>query len=131
ELENFRRRTDREKEQLMLYASEKTFSRLVEMLDDLHAALEAGKSSTDYQAMLSGLEMIYTKAHKLYEDHGVKPLLADSGTPFNVEHHEALMHIPHPETPEGHVIQQVRRGYVLHDKVIRHAQVITSAGTPE
>lgn len=131
EFDNFRRRTEREKEQLTLYATEKTMSRLVDVLDDLQAALEAGKKSTDYQAMLNGLEMIYQKAHKSYEDHGVKPLDVQSGEPFNVDVHEALMHIPHPDTPEGHVVQQIQRGYTFRDKVLRHAKVITSAGQGE
>ena len=128
EFENYRKRTEREKEQLALYVSERVFSKLVELLDDLHAALEAGKKSDDYNAMLSGVEMIYTKAVKVYEEHGVRPLNVGENAPFNVDEHEALMHIPHPEIAEGFIVQQVQRGYKLHEKVIRHAKVITSAG---
>jgi molecular chaperone GrpE len=129
EFENYKRRTDREKEQLALYVSERTFSKLVELLDDLHAALEAGKKSDDYASMLHGVEMIYSKAMKMYEEHGVKPLVVEENLPFNVDEHEALMHIPHPNIAEGLIVQQVQRGYKLHDKVIRHAKVITSAGS--
>lgn len=129
EFENYKRRTDREKEQLALYVSERTFSKLVELLDDLHAALEAGKKSDDYASMLHGVEMIYSKAMKMYEEHGVKPLVVEENLPLNVDEHEALMHIPHPQIAEGLIVQQVQRGYKLHDKVIRHAKVITSAGS--
>ncbi|MCS7302807.1 MAG: nucleotide exchange factor GrpE [Bacteroidota bacterium] len=129
ELDNFRKRTEREKEQLVLSATERLFARLVELLDDLHAAVEAGKNSRDYDAMLSGLEMIAAKAHKLYEEHGVRPLEVKVGEPFDVSLHEALVHMPHPEIPEGAIVQQVQRGYLFHDRVLRHARVITSAGT--
>lgn len=129
EMENFRKRTEREKEQIVLYATERLFSRLVELLDDLHAAVQAGKQSRDYDAMLNGLEMIAAKAHRLYEEHGVRPLEAKEGEPFNVELHEALIHVPHPELPEGTIVQQVQRGYLFRDRVLRHARVVTSAGT--
>lgn len=129
EFENFKRRTEREKEQLALFVSERMFSKLVEILDDLHAALEAGRKSQDYNSMVHGVEMIYTKAMRLYEDHGVRPLNVPENVPFNVDEHESLMHVPHPEIAEGSVVQQVQRGYKLHDKVIRHAKVITSAGS--
>jgi len=128
EMDNLRKRTDREKEQLVLYATERLFARLVELLDDLHAAVQAGKQSRDYDAMLSGLEMITAKAHRLYEEHGVHPLEAQEGEPFNVAFHEALTHIPHPELPEGTIVQQVQRGYLFRDRVLRHARVVTSAG---
>ncbi|MBL7976490.1 MAG: nucleotide exchange factor GrpE [Candidatus Kapabacteria bacterium] len=131
EFENYRRRTEREKEQLLLFASERTLSKLVSIIDDLHAAVDAGEKSKDYESMFSGLKMIYTKAMKMYEEHGVKPLEVEPGEPFNVDVHEALMHIPHPDTPEGHIVQQIQRGYMLHDKVIRHAKVVTSAGSGE
>jgi molecular chaperone GrpE len=129
EMDNLRKRTEREKEQLVLFATERLFSRLVEILDDLQAAVEAGKQSRDYDAMLSGLEMITAKAHRLYEEHGVRPLEVREGEPFNVELHEALVHVPHPEYPEGTIVQQVQRGYYFRDRVLRHARVVTSAGS--
>ncbi len=128
EMDNLRKRAEREKEQLVLYATERLFARLVELLDDLHAAVQAGKQSRDYDAMLSGLEMITAKAHRLYEEHGVRPLEAQEGEPFNVAFHEALVHVPHPELPEGTIVQQVQRGYFFRDRVLRHARVVTSAG---
>ncbi len=128
EMDNLRKRTEREKEQLVLYATERLFSRLVEILDDLNAAVEAGKQSRDYDAMLNGLEMIAAKAHRIYEEHGVRPLEVQQGEPFNVELHEALVHVPHPELPEGTIVQQIQRGYLFRDRVLRHARVVTSAG---
>jgi molecular chaperone GrpE len=60
----------------------------------------------------------------------VKVIEGGVGEPFNVDMHEALMHMP-SELPEGHVVQMVQMGYTLHDKVLRHAKVITSAGMLE
>lgn len=131
EFDNFRRRTEREREQILLMGTERVFAKLVSVIDDLHTAIEVGEKSSDYQSMMDGLKMIYTKTVKLYEDHGVKPLSAEQGELFDVDKHEALMHIPHPETPEGHVVQQIQRGYTMHDKVLRHAKVVTSAGNGE
>ncbi|RPI65304.1 MAG: nucleotide exchange factor GrpE [Ignavibacteriae bacterium] len=130
EVENIRRRAALEKQQLVDYASEHFITRMLPVIDDLHAAVEASKSSTDFASLHSGIEMIYTKAVKIFEDAGVRVIEGGVGEPFNVDVHEALMHMP-SEQPEGHVVQVIQRGYQIHDKVIRHAKVVTSAGGTE
>ena len=75
--------------------------------------------------------MIYSKALKTFEEAGVCPIPSVTGELFNVDMHEALAHIPSPETPEGHIIQEIQRGFKLKEKVIRHSRVITSAGSQE
>ena len=131
EAENVKRRASEEKQQLMQYAAERLITHMLPVIDDLHAATESARRSTDYEALRQGLEMIYKKALKIFEDHGVSVIEHEPGTPFDVHAHEALMHIPHEEHPEGHIVQVVQRGYALHDKVLRFAKVITSAGLPE
>ncbi|MES2765841.1 MAG: nucleotide exchange factor GrpE [Bacteroidota bacterium] len=130
EVENIRRRAQKEKQDLIEYANERLLGNLVHVLDDLYMALEAAKKSTDYDALLKGIEMVYTKAQKAFEQAGVKPIVDHIGKPFDVNYHEALMHMP-SEEPEGNVVQEVQRGYMLRDKVLRHAKVITSAGQGE
>jgi len=130
EVENIRRRALKEKQELIDYANERLLGNLVHVLDDLYTALEAAKKSKDYDALLKGIEMVYTKAEKAFEAAGVKPITDHVGKPFDVNYHEALMHMP-SEAPEGHVVQEVQRGYMLRDKVLRHAKVITSAGSGE
>jgi molecular chaperone GrpE len=125
--ENARRRARTREQELMLYASEHTITRMLPILDDLHNALEAAQSSADLEALRKGVEMIYVKASRIFEESGVRIIEADPGTPFDVDRHEALMHMP-SDHPEGHIIQQVQRGFLLHDKVIRHTKVVTSAG---
>jgi molecular chaperone GrpE len=71
--------------------------------------------------------MIYTKTMKIFEDSGISVIEAEAGQLFNVDVHEALM-LAQSDVPEGHVIQTVQRGYALHERVLRHAKVITSAG---
>jgi molecular chaperone GrpE len=120
EFENYRRRTMKEKQDLIEFANE-----------HLHTALEAAKKSSDPAGFLKGVEMIYTKAIKIFEDAGVFPIETAPGEPFNVEMHEALAHMPSNDAPEGHVLQEIQRGYKLREKVIRHTKVVTSAGNPE
>ncbi|MBS1536552.1 MAG: nucleotide exchange factor GrpE [Bacteroidetes bacterium] len=130
ELENFRRRTIKEKQELTEYANQHLLFKMLPVIDDLHSALNAAQKNTDYQSLLEGVEMIYKKAVKIFEDSGVLVIESSLGEPFNVDVHEALAHLP-SDTPEGHIIQEVQRGYLFRDKVLRHTKVITSAGQPE
>jgi molecular chaperone GrpE len=131
EVENIRRRAAEEKQHLARYAAEHLITHLLPVLDDLHSALDSARTSDDSEALRTGLEMIYKKAVKIFEEHGVTIIDHGPGQPFDVELHEALMHVPHEELPEGHIIQTVQRGYALHEKILRYAKVITSAGLPE
>lgn len=126
ELENFRRRTQQEKEDLTAYANQKLLQNILPIVDDLQRALELGRKGNDYKALLEGIEMVYNKALQTLGDVGVAPL-EPVGQEFDVNLHEALMRIP-SEAPEGQVVQEVQRGYMYKDKVLRHAKVITSAG---
>jgi len=128
ETENIRRRSALEKQAMATYASEHLITKMLPVLDDLHAAVEASKSSSDAGALRDGIELIYAKAKKIFEEAGVKIVEANEGEPFNVDMHEALMHMPSEEVPEGHIVQVVQRGYSLHEKILRHAKVVTSAG---
>lgn len=126
ELENFRRRTAQEKEDWTVYANQKLLQNLLPIVDDLQRALETGRVGHDYQAFLSGIEMVYNKALQTLAELGVTPI-ETVGAEFDVNLHEALMRMP-SEAPEGHIVQEAQRGYKFHDKVLRHAKVITSAG---
>lgn len=130
DLENARRRFAQRESELQAYAAERVLARLLPILDDLHSAVDAAGTSTDADALRSGLDMIHRKAIRLFEDLGVHHIDVPAGTPFDVERHEALMHMP-SELPEGQVVQEVQRGYMLHDKILRHSKVITSAGTQD
>lgn len=126
ELENFRRRVEKEKEDFVRYANEKLLLELLPFIDDLHRAVESGKQQKNYEALAQGIELIYSKVMKILQQIGVRPI-ETVGRQFDVELHEALMHVPH-EAPEGEIVQEVERGYLYGEKVLRHAKVITSAG---
>ncbi len=130
DVENIRRRARQREDELVAYSSEHVITKMLPVLDDLHAAVQSSMSATDVEAVRTGIEMIYNKALKIFTDAGVAPIETDAGEPFDVDKHEALMHTT-SEHPEGAVVQTVQRGYQLHDKVIRHAKVITSAGAKD
>lgn len=128
ELENFRRRTEQERQELIIHANTKLLQKLLPVLDDMQRAVESGKNSTDYKALLEGVELVFNKALQTFKDAGVEPIPA-VGQDFDINVHEALMQMP-SEAPEGQIVQEAQRGYMLGNKVLRHAKVIISAGMP-
>lgn len=129
ELENVRRRSIKEKQDMIDYANEKLLYKMLAIVDDMDNAIKAGKESKDYDALLQGLEMIETKTYKLFEEAGVNPMEDPVGKQFDVDYHDALMQIP-SEFPQGVVVQEVQKGYMIKDRVLRHAKVVTSSGEP-
>ena len=113
---------------MLEYANEKLLFKFLSLADDFDAGLESARKSQDYDALLKGVELIQSKLLKLFEESGVKRMESYVGKPFDVDFHEALMHIP-SEFPEGNVIQEVQPGYMMHNKVLRHTKVVTSAGS--
>jgi len=128
ELENVRRRSIREKQEMIDYANERLLYKMLELLDDLNSAADASSQSSDYESLAKGLEMIRAKAVKFFEEAGVTRMDDGIGKEFDVNFHEALMMAPSEEHPEGAVVQVIQPGYMLKDKVLRHAKVITSSG---
>lgn len=126
EFENFRKRTDAEKTEFVKYSNEKIIRDLIPVLDDFERALSNGKKSGDFDSFYRGVEMIYQKLQKVFEEKGVKPI--DSvGKEFDVTYHDVLMQIQRPDVPPHTIVEEVERGYTLHGKVIKHAKVIVSA----
>ncbi len=121
EFENYRKRTLKEKTELLLNGSEKTISTILPILDDFERAL--ADKTDDVQALRKGMELIYSKFVKTLEGLGVKKIEAE-GEDFNVDFHEAIAMVPGMgDDKKGKVIDCVQAGYKLNDKVIRHAKV--------
>ncbi len=114
----------------MELASENLLRGLLPILDDLHGAVEAARSTQNAEALRQGLELIYANALKLFQRYGVVPMESPVGKPFDVRYHEAVAQLP-SALPEGHVVQELQRGYLLHNRLLRHAKVATSSGAPE
>jgi molecular chaperone GrpE len=127
ELENVRRRSIREKQEMIDFANERLLFKMLELLDDITSASNASHNTTDFDSLVKGLDMIQAKAMKLFDEAGVKKMEEEIGSQFDVNFHEALMMSP-SELPEGAIVQYIQPGYMIKEKVLRHAKVITSAG---
>jgi molecular chaperone GrpE len=131
ELENYRKRVAREKEELARYTSERAVAALLPVLDNLERALTAAEQHTaDDAALLDGLKQIQSQFRRTLEEFGLKEISARAGHPFDPNLHEAVGHIESAEHPEGHVIEQLQRGYKLADRLLRPARVVVSKGPP-
>jgi len=128
EMENMRRRTIKEKEDLIKYSNERLLSKFIEISDNIEQALIAASSSDDIDALKKGIELINQNTNKLFNEAGVKKMDDPVGEEFNVEFHEALMQQPSDTIKENHIIQVFQPGYMYKDKVLRHAKVVTSSG---
>ncbi|MEI6090879.1 MAG: nucleotide exchange factor GrpE [bacterium] len=127
ELENFRKRTNREKQELLEYGNEKLQVRFLEIADDFENAFDAAEKSNADAKMLEGFQMIFRKLQKIFADHNIVEIEDPCGKQFDVNYHEAIMAMP-SEIEEGAVVQQVQKGYRCGDKILRHTKVITSKG---
>lgn len=121
EFDNYKKRTLKEKSELILNGSEKTVSAVLPVLDDFERAL--ADKTEDPQAIKEGFELIFKKFIKVLETLGVKKIETDNAD-FNVDYHEAIAMVPGMgDEKKGKVIDCVQTGYTLNDKVIRHAKV--------
>ncbi len=124
EYDNYRKRTLKEKSELIRNGGEKVLKDLLPVVDDLELALANMSTTEDVGAIREGIQLIYTKFVDYLTRQGIKAIEAKD-LPFNEELHEAIATFPAP-TPEqkGQVIDCVKRGYTLHDKVLRYASVV-------
>jgi molecular chaperone GrpE len=124
DFENFRRRTAKEKLDMINSASESLLKSLIPVIDDFERAKQSMDSTDDITAVKEGVDLIYAKFTKTLESKGLKPMVS-KGEPFDADLHESITQFPAP-SPElkGKVIDEVEKGYYLNDKVIRFAKVI-------
>ena len=124
EFDNYRKRTIKEKTDLILNGGEKTIITILPIIDDMERALKNMKSADDVSAVLEGVELIYKKFMDILAKQGVS-VIETKEADFDVDLHEAVAQLPAP-TPElkGKVMDCTLTGYKLNDKVIRHAQVV-------
>lgn len=124
EFDNFRKRTLKEKSELIKNAAESAFKGLLPIVDDFERALKASEGSEDANAMREGMELIYKKLKKYMEQNGVKEMDPD-GREFDADKHEAISVVPVPdENQKGKILDTVEKGYMINDKVLRHAKVV-------
>ena len=123
EFDNYRKRTNKEKAELIFNGGEKTISAILPVLDDFERAITNNERVDDPKALKEGVEIIFKKFVKTMEGLGVKKIETE-GKDFDVDYHEAIAMVPGMgDDKKGKVIDCVQTGYTLNDKVIRHAKV--------
>lgn len=124
EFENYRKRTLKEKTELILNGGEKAITAILPVLDDMERALKNKPEGGDAAAILEGVELIFKKFSSILEHQGVRRIETE-GADFNVDLHEAIAQLPAPSDElKGKVLDCTLTGYTMNDKVIRHAQVV-------
>ena len=123
ESDNFRKRTVKEKSDIIKNAAENVLKGLLPIVDDFERGLEASANIEDPASVRQGMELIYQKLVKFLAANGVKPI-ESTGKPFDAEYHEAIAMVPvADEAQKGIVIDTPTKGYTINDKVLRHAKV--------
>lgn len=125
EFDNFRKRTAKERLDLLQFAGENTLKNLLPILDDMDRAIANNATTEDVAVVKEGFDLIRSKLISILGSQGVKPMPVAQGEPFDTDRHEAITkaQAPSPEL-KGCVIDVVENGYTLHDKVIRYAKVV-------
>ena len=123
DFDNYRKRTIKEKAELIKTAAEKTLTEILPILDDMERALKTMESAEDVNSVREGVDLIYQKFVKILGQQGLKPINTENQD-FNVDFHEAIALVPAPSMElKGKVLDCVQTGYTLNEKVIRHAKV--------
>ena len=130
EFDNYKRRTENDFAALTRYAGENIITQLIPVLDDLHRSLKSLKDKGESESIYKGIELIYAKFLKALEAQGLKTMDV-VGKEFDVNFHDALMQMPRGDVPPHMVLEEVEKGYLLFDKVIRHAKVVVSMAPTE
>jgi molecular chaperone GrpE len=127
DLENFKKRAAREKQDAIKYASESLLQKLIPILDNFDMALSATQNArTDaVQSLQTGVNMIYQQFKNAMTEAGLEEINAE-GKPFDPNLHEAVSQKETADVPEGHVVQQLRKGYKLRDRLLRPASVVVA-----
>ncbi len=124
DFENFRRRTAKEKMDLLANANEGMLVAMLPVVDDFERAMQSIETTDDIDAVKEGVNLIYNKLGRILESKGLKPMVS-KGEVFNADLHESITQFPAPSDDlKGKVIDEIERGYYLNDKVIRFAKVI-------
>ncbi len=135
EFQNYRRRTEQEKSQMVLFGKAMVIQQLLDVFDDFHRSIEAARTASEnsetsvdvaYGSLKSGVELAYQKLMDELKKMDVEPI-ESVGKPFDEEYHEAVMQQPVDEGENiGVVLTEIQRGYRMGDRVLRHAKVVVS-----
>lgn len=125
DFDNFRRRTQKEKEELAKYASSKLITELLPVIDNFERAMAASTVDPESDSLVKGVNMIFRQLEGVLNAEGLQPMNS-VGQHFNPEFHQAIMQVESEEHEEGVVVEEIQKGYMLKDKVLRPAMVKVS-----
>lgn len=123
EFENFRRRTAKEKMELISTANAELIKAVLPVVDDFQRGISSFENATEIEPLKEGVSLIYQKLIKTLESKGLKPM-DSTGQVFDAEIHESIAQFPAGDDQKGKVIEETEKGYFLNDKVIRYAKVV-------
>jgi molecular chaperone GrpE len=130
EFENYKRRTENDQINLLKYSAEPFIIKLLPVVDDFERSLDHMDSAKDVESIEKGVRLIYDKLMKILTEQGVTKIEA-VGKPFNVDYHEALLQRKAEDAEPHTVLDEIEKGYMYKDKVIRHSKVIVSEDMAE
>jgi molecular chaperone GrpE len=125
EMENLKKRSEKEKADLLLFSNEKLIKELLPVVDNLELALAHGREQDAPQALMEGLELVHQGFLKALERFGVTPL-ASLGEPFDPAFHNAVQEEENPEVKDCSVTQELQKGYLIHKRLLRPAMVVVA-----
>ena len=128
DFDNYKKRNAKEYENIRKYAAENIIKELIPIVDNFERAIESANESKDVNSLLGGIKLILNQMMNLLEKEGVIRIKA-VGEIFDPNIHEAVMHIASDEYPENVIIQELQKGYILRDRVVRPAMVSVSKGS--
>jgi molecular chaperone GrpE len=127
DLDNFRKRALREKEEAIRYANNGLLERLLPVIDNFELGLDAAKNAADTASILQGMAMVHKQLQDFLKNNGLEEVQAE-GEAFDPNKHDAVSQEFSADVPEGHVVRQVRKGYKIKDRLVRASSVIVSKG---
>ena len=123
EFDNYKKRTQKEKLEIIETASERVIAEILPIVDDFERAIKANETVNDVAILKEGFELIYSKLEKILQKNDVESIAA-IGEDFDTDHHEAIAHVPAQDGEKGKVIDVTEKGYKMKNKVIRYAKVV-------
>ena len=130
DLDNYRKRSQKEAEENRLYRSLPVVRDLLPVLDNLQRAVAAAANGGEAAELVEGVKLVQKQFEDVLAAHSVQPIDA-VGQPFDPNLHAAVQQVPSPDHPPMTVLQELQRGYRLHDRVVRPSQVIVSSGSAD
>jgi molecular chaperone GrpE len=125
DLDNFKKRAQKEKEEVQKFGNERLLREFIPVMDNLERALEHAKSNADFESLLAGVGMTRKQFEDALARHGVKAFTA-VGQPFDPRLHEAMQHVGSADVPPNHVVAELVRGYTLNERLVRPALVVVA-----